>query len=372
MGSFKNNTTLYTITITCGVILLFAFMVNSSGQKLGSLFQSTPDSDISESAQGLEIPSSQYTTFKLNKENNTSSSGRYKNDYQASATYARTYVNDSDNQGTSSSTKFVEKKKAETKKAKKRSKKNIAKKKNIEKSKLKKDSFFDDEDSLGSSGNNYASSGGGTTGPAKAPQKKKDEEEQLNTVQYWEKPIFVEEDFKAVLKLISSYQVKKVSGGVFYTLVDDMTHDERPTLRSYGLIALTSTPSTKSFSELAWLKHNDDVNDIRSSAGNEISNYADLGRISYVVSALRINSKSEPKTTLEALSIVSEATKKYSSIKTNSGSSRSTSSSQVAQLIPRLDTALAIIQEKYINSSDPQIKNEASKTAAAIKSYTSL
>lgn len=375
MGIRERQFIIYTFAATFIVLLALAF---SGGTRKGSVFSflrgyqpTTTRTDF------LNVPSSKYAVTRYNHSDEQPSEKIYRNDYRPSTTYARAYVEPTEvKHPLIASAKFVSKQ-DKLKKAKKKSKKLLAKNK---KKKGTSSSNNEDDDDFFEEEDESSSISGGTTpiigavGPRSNPKKQKEEEEKsMNTVEFWEKPIFIEEDYKAVVKLIENYQIRKVSNNVFYTLVDDMTHDERPNLREYGLIALTATPSAKSFSELAWMKHNDNTTDIRSNAGKEITNYSLASRTNHVVSALRTSSDNTPKATIEALSVLTATSKKYISvIELGNNNPEPVDTTGLAQLEPRLDTALQIIQEKYVNSPDPKIKSAADKTVAAINDFIAL
>ncbi|MCC6137450.1 MAG: hypothetical protein IT287_02375 [Bdellovibrionaceae bacterium] len=374
MGNRETKYLLYTLAATFVVLLALTL---TGGRKTGSSMWSFFNSSNTSQTNGLKVPKNRYAVVRYGDAQEPSEK-IYKNSYKPSTTYARAYVEPQEvQQPIIASAKFVSKQ-DKLKKAKKRKAllaKNAKNKKGQASSgDNEDDGFFDEEDDSSTSANNLPGGPGPVNATGTAPKKTKEEEEkEMNTVEFWEKPIFVEEDFKAVVKLIESYQVRKVSNNVFYTLVDDMTHDERPNLREYGLVALTATPSSKSFSELAWLKHNDDTTDIRSNAGKELTNYTDANRVNYVVGALRANTESNPKAALEALSSLTETSKKYTTLRMqNDTSPEPTNLTNLSLLEPRLDSALQLIQSKYSNSPDPKIKSEADKTVAAINSFIAL
>jgi hypothetical protein len=373
MGNSNNKLFIYTLAATFLVLLV---LVLSGGKKQGSvlsLFSGTQKATTR--TDFMKVPSAKYAVSRYNIQNNGEKT--YKNEYKPSSTYARTYTAPEENTTPLvASTKFI-RKQDKLKKAKKRSNKLLAKNKKKKSSQSStnndEDDFFSDDEDLTSELNRQqVVSGGAASNARKATEQKKEEEKSVNSVEYWEKPIFIEEDFKAVVKLIESYQIRKVSNTVFYTLVDDMTNDERPHLREYGLVALSATPSAKSFTELARMKHTDTTTDLRSTAGKEISNYTHAGRVSYVVGALRSSTENTPKATLEALSTLTQTSKKYSSLVAQSNGGEKVDMSGIEQLEPRLGNALLLIQEKYANSPDPKIKSEADKTVAAINDFITL
>lgn len=372
MGNSNKKLFIYTLTATFVVLLALAL---SGGKKSGSVFSLFSGSSKPTSRTDfIKVPAAKYAVSRYN--NQEPSERTYKNEYKPSNTYARAYVAPQESHAPLiASAKFI-RKQDKLKKAKKRSNKLLAKNKKKKSSGINSDDedddfFSDDEELISQSRTQPPVNGAAGNSPKKASNPE-EEEKSLNSVEYWEQPIFIEEDFKAVVKLIESYQVRKVSNSVFYTVVDDMTHDERPNLREYGLVALSATPSAKSFTELAWMKHNDTTTDLRSTAGRELGNYSNAGRVNYVVSALRSSTDNTPKATLEALSSLTETSKKYSSLREQGNNGEKIDMNGIAQLEPRLGSALQLIQEKYSNSADPKIKSEADKTVAAINEFITL
>lgn len=365
-----------TFAATFFVLLALALTGGKKSRSVFSFF--TGSQSTIAGTDSLSAPASRYRVRQ--KLNDQAPSERiYKNEYRPHAAFASNYQEPQEVQHPLiASAKFISKK-DQLKKAKKR-KALLAKKK---KSKNGLDvpfesdeDFYDDEDDsrpnanmMAAIGNTPANALSGKNGKTK----EQEEEEQLNTYEFWENPIFVQEDVQAVQKLIQSYQGRKVSNTLFYTLVDDMTHDERPNLREYGLMALSATPSAKSFSELAWMKHNDTADELRSDAGKQITGYATASRVPHVVTALTTSTDKTPKASLEALSVLTETSKKYTTIRIqNDSSPEPVDTTSLNLLESRLDSALRIINEKYANSSDPKIKSEATKTVAAINDYISL
>jgi hypothetical protein len=372
MGNSNNKLFIYTLTAT--FLMLFVLAI-SGGKTQGSVFSLFKGaSKTTTRTDFIKVPSAKYAVSRYNIQSDSEQT--YKNEYKPSSTYAQTYTAPQEAHAPLvASTKFISKQ-DKLKKAKKRSNKLLAKNKKKKTSKSStnndEDDFFSNDDDLTAQSNVQQQISGAAANTVKKETNQEEEEKSLNSVEYWEKPIFIEEDYKAVVKLIESYQIRKVSNTVFYTLVDDMTNDERPHLREYGLAALSATPSAKSFTELARMKHNDTTVDLRSTAGKEINNYTNAGRIVYVVGALRSSTDSTPKATLEALSTLTETSKKYSSLRAQSNNGEQIDTNGITQLEPRLGNALLLIQEKYSNSPDPKIKSEADKTVAAINDFITL
>lgn len=374
MDTQKKTIILSTITATIGLLLLIAA---TGGKKSGSVWSFFTNSPKITRADFMSGPKNKYSVVRHDNNESSEAQNIYTNDYKPSTTFARAYVEEeSAKHPLVASTKVI-RKKDKLKDAKKRSK-TLAKNKKT-KSGSSATSDLEDDDFYADSDETTTSVGGaivaGAVGSAKPQQEteEQDEEAQLNTVEYWEQPIFVEEDFNAVMKLVNSYNVKKVSNSVFYNVVDDMTHDERVNLREFGVFALAATPSSQSFSELAVLKHVDVNADIRGSVGQEISRYTNASRVNHVLSALRASNEREPRIAMEAMAALSETSRRYFSLGGYDGPNPQRSdSTTLLSLEPRLDSAVQLIQQKYGNSSNAQIRSEAEKTIAAISTNISL
>lgn len=228
--------------------------------------------------------------------------------------------------------------------------------------------------SLNTSGGTSSAPVGGAPVANKAPQQKK-QEENLDSLEFWIDPIFNKVEMAAVMKLVDSYQIKRVSPGVFYSLVDDMNHDERAELREFGVYALSSTPSAKSFSMLAWIKQNDTAADIRTSAYQQVASYTDVSRLGYIVGALKANGgtttdSSAVNTSIEAMKIVQTATQKYASVGQLDNSKKSNTAS--LQAINKITQAADVINTSQLKSSNASVKAEAQKTIATVHQYINL
>lgn len=378
--SMENRETkilLYTFAATFVVLLALAL---TSGGKTRSLFGVFGfPSDTSETIGRSKLPTNKYRVVRHQRADQEPDQRIYKNEYRPHSAFASSYQATQEVQHPLiASAKFISKKDklAAAKKRKASLKKKLKKKNGMnEPFDSNDDDFFEDDDTSTNTDGMMAMGNGAAANAASDPSKddKKNEEEQLDTYEFWENPIFVQEDIEAVQKLIQSYQVRKVSNGVFYDLVEDMARDERANLRQYGLMALTATPSSKSFTELAWMKHNDTMNELRSNAGKEIVGYTNAVRVPYVVSTLSTSTQTTPKASLEALSVLTATSKKYASLRANHNTGPGTlDTTNMEQLASRLDGALRIITDKYVTSTDPLIQAEANKTVAAINDFISL
>ncbi len=307
--------------------------------------------------------------IKNNKisENTYQPTGNFVNSYTPQTEYQHPLV---------ASTKFISKK--DQKNKKKKDKKDALQAKNKKQSGKSSRSFgFEDElESDNSSDLNKMTAQffQQNTQNQKAAnnQGQEEEKENLNTVTYWEKPIFVDENPGMVNKLIESYQGRKVSNNVFYDLVTEMRQDERIQVREFGLLALTSTPSVQSFSELSVMKHTDPDADLRTAAGREVANYYLEQRLSHVVAALKVNTADSNRTTYEALVVLNDATKKYAdpgSFEDSPQPARANSSS----VEPRFEQALSTIEQEGLkDSKDAKIKSQAVKTSTALTEFLSI
>lgn len=297
------------------------------------------------------------------------------NDYQPGENYVNSYVPNTEYQHPLvASTTFVNKKDQ---------KKNKSKKKKEELAKTAKDSQstrrygLSETPDTGDSHpqpNPPATIGATTPAPnsSKNTKSNQEEEENLNTVEYWEEPIFVDLNTGMVSKLIESYQGRKVSAGVFYELVTEMRTDERTQVREFGLVALSSTPSTRSFAELASMKNTDTDTNLRNAASREVSSYYQEARLSHVISALSIKNAVANRPTYEALAVLNDATKKYSGESTQGSTPGSAPASVTASATvdARFEQALTVIeQNKLTESPDSRVKNQAVRTQSSLEKF---
>ncbi len=378
MSNRGTNRIITTIAVTFVVLVVVAL---SGGEKSGSMFGAFGSTSVTEMPSDI-APKSKYRIIQNGTDEQAPSERIYKNEYRPHTTHASYYEAPQEVQHPLiASAKFISKK-DQLKKARKRNKALLAKKKKAKNSNGQPfesqddDDFYeDDEDVRGNmpSGMTALANSAPKATANNARDKEKEEEAKMDTYEYWENPIFVQEDGEAVGKLIQSYQVRKVSNTVFYDIVEDMTHDERPNLREYGLKALSATPSSRSFNELAWIKHNDTIGDFRTSAGTQITSYTDAGRTPYVITTLSTATDNTSRASLEALSVLTATSKKYASVRAQSETSPiPVDTASLKLLETRLDAALVIINEKYVTSSDAKVQSEATKTVAAINDYISL
>lgn len=321
-------------------------------------------------------PQTQGTALKNQKEKE-----QYKeNDYQPTRNFVHSYNGASDFQHPLvASTKFVSKKEQLKKKNDKKKKKSLAKQDDKKGSSRRigfENDDDEDEDDKSSSPrsmalNGYPISAQNNGNPASATNVKKNQEVDINTPEYWEKPIFVDEDKNMLGKLIDSYQYRKVSNGVFYDLVSEMRQDERVQIREFGVLALTATPSARSFYELAIIKNTDPVADLRDAAGQELANYYLEKRLPYVVTAIK---PSDLNGTYEALVVLDQATKKYSDLSAlNTNPPTAQQTVRASSIEPRFQQALSTIeQNKLTESSDARVKQQATQTVASLQQFLAL
>lgn len=311
-------------------------------------------------------PYSGKTKFTKWEENNLGQPS-YSNDYQPANTYASNDTPDDVDYGAMvNSTTFIDGKDKKAKAAK---------------AKLKK-AILARAAAAGSGRNNKLSAGsdntyssGGSVGSinALAQQKaqEKEKEENLNTVEYWEAPIFEHMDPNAVLKLIDSYQVQKVSSGVFYELVTEMTQDSRDNVREFGLLSLQATPSAKSFSYLAVIKHTDPEAELRNIANHEVNSYSEVNRLGFAIASISSTNVTDPaKVNLEAIKVVALATKNYVEL-SESGVDPTRNTASTVGLQEKLTKAYTAL-EIAAQSDDATIKSEAEKTMESISKVITI
>jgi hypothetical protein len=369
MGN-RDNRTLFYIGSTIAVTLLLIFWAMPGTSQKANSGTWSPFANIENDVEGQLQVSVSYLEGHARKgvpvrpKNNKIS----ENTYQPTGSYVNSYTPKTEYQHPLvASTKFISKK---DQKKKKKDKKSLAKASKGTGKSSRRFGFDDDSyEGEASTSNN--------TPPQMIPQnqvrtdKKQEEQENINSVTYWEKPIFVDENVGMVSKLIESFQGSKVSNDVFYDIVTEMRQDERVTVREFGLLALSSTPSVRSFSELSVMKHTDPEAELRTAASREVANYYLEQRLSHVVSALKLNSTDSNRTTFEALVVLSDATKKYSDNGTLEEGAQLTRSSS-SSVEPRFEQALTVIdQEGLTESKDAKIKSQAQKTSTALTEFIS-
>ncbi len=96
----------------------------------------------------------------------------------------------------------------------------------------------------------------------------------------WAERLLTEPNFAALTQLIAEYQSGLISAAVFYSLVDQMSADEREDIRRLAGIALVSTPSSSSFVRIATLLQTEAYNSsLRQSLELGLTYYKDLNYI---------------------------------------------------------------------------------------------
>lgn len=378
MGN-RENRTLFYLGVAVAVVLLLVFWgtPNSAKSKKGFMAWSDLEKDAElEMAQYRlqSAPKAQWKRVALIKKKAPS-----ENTYQPTANYVNSYTPNTEYQHPLvASTKYISKKDQKKKKNGKKKQSLQAKKKDEKKSGrefgLSETDELDTESDASRSPTPLLNQvQANNNNNAQTTKKKEEEEENLNTFEYWEKPIFVDEDQAMVSKLISSYQIRKVSNNVFYDLVVEMRSDERVQIREFGLVALSSTPSVRSFSELATMKHTDPDTELRNAASREVTNYYQEKKLSHVVSALKVSTQQSPRTALEALVVLDDATKKYSGVVApldENSPDPAPTNLNTAAVEPRFEQALSVIEQTRLTESpDPKIKAQAVQTKDSLSKF---
>lgn len=387
MGRLDNTKILY----VCGGLILaigifFALLLNT---KTSGFFRTQGDkagiSSVSQPRIGRHqlnpnAPRAQWT--RISAENDSTRAQRYDSGHNAGNSYASNYVAPQEiYHPLVASTKFIKKKDKAKKKGSKLAKDKDGKlvkaaRYNADGSLAPLSESEDEEMSVGNASAAGVAGGGAGAVQAKKTDGTEEDEENINTVEFWEEPIFVNVDPAAVSKLVTSYQGKQVSNNIFYTVVTQMNEDGRVEVRELGLVALAATPSVQSFSNLTWVKHNDTEPALRTEASRQVASYTDAARLGYVVTALRPSSAENANSiTVEALRSLTDSTVKYGNLQANHEGTPTTGRSQadiLSVLEPRYERALQIIEQNYTNSSDAMVKTEATKTVAAINKFMSI
>lgn len=271
------------------------------------------------------------------------------------------------------------KKKKSKKKKKKKSKKKTASK---DKKKSSKDSkrngttvsqrgplAFAPFGGQGAGTANSGSSDGTNGGNSDTNEADGDEEElDINTVEAWQDPIFVEESFDAVNDLLRFHDGKQVSSQVFYDVVGDMSRDERPLLREYGVFALGSTLGTRSFTELTWVKNFETDRDIQDSANGYLRGYSATNRLNHVVGALEpLSEEHADFVYIDALDIVHRNAQRFSGGQLDDEGDPLVSVQGVEN---QLLLAADLIETHHLQSENGQVRTRAQRTLTEIERQT--
>jgi len=368
MGRIDNSKLIY-ISAAAVVILgvLFALLLGSKTQKL---LGAGDNVEVIHSAGHAYVvgDSPRAHWRKIRGHNSIYSQSAHDSGYKPASSYVNNYEPSSaDNAPLVNSVKFIGKKQ----KLKPGSKKKKAEKVAGRASRF--DGFGSSPDDLTGSGAKVPSlasaAAGGAPAKAKNPQ---DDDQNIDTVEYWNAPIFVNEDQQAVDKLVDSYKVQKVSGGVFYTVVGQMTEDTRTNIREWSIDALGQTPSVQSFGMLTGMKHDDVDPNLRTEAGEKVATYAASNRLGFVVNAMNAQTANE-QITVEALRTLTASTQRYGGDVQQQSDGSTKNVALDAAVEPRYERALQIIdQNGYTNSSDVTVKSEATKTVAAINKLITI
>jgi hypothetical protein len=355
MGNLSKNTITYSL-ITAVIVMMcfFVFTRGTNGSESFSLFSRHRTKNQVTAFNGRTI-------FKKWESANgtTAEQAGYINNYRPTDTYASGGDSFENNGPIVGSVTYANKKK--TKKVKEKEKKGEiteAKSGSSRSNKLSANTYDANK-------TNAIGGGGGGSASRKTAQKQKEEEENLDTLEYWAEPIFTNQDPKAVTKLVDSYQIQKVSSTTFYEVVNEMTHDERPLLRTFAVVSLRATPSTRSFSQLAWIKLNDTDAEIRISAEQEVGRYSDVSRLNYVISSLRPTTEESQKVSLVAMKLLVTASNNYGEIRAQSTDTPNSTVQPSATLQLKLTQAYNTLGP-IAQSDNAVLKSEAEKTMESI------
>lgn len=267
------------------------------------------------------------------------------------------------------------KKKKTQKKKKKRKKTKIVKKKKRRNQNNKDQQTADTSGELDSNApfigtnllaaQNNASTNTGSVNGQNSGETQTDEDEEKNSLdnfEAWQEPIFVNESFEAVTELLSSFDSRNVSKGVFYDVVTEMSIDQRINIREFGVIAMAATPSTDSFALLSFVKNNDSDQSLRSNANLHLQDYAGSSKLTHAVSALRpSNFASEDQVHLDALVTIEKGATLLGSGQT------SADDNSTGRAIQDIARAADLIDAHHASSPDAAIRTQARKTMTEIR-----
>ncbi len=372
MGTKNNRNLFYFAAGLALVLMIMSWSTTDTSSKPKSWLPwstATLEAETEEASHPrLSSPRTQWKRVYLKKDKTSG------NEYQPTTNTVNSYTPSTEYQHPLvASTKFISKK--DQKKAKKGKKKSALQAKGKGKEKSNREFGLSDTEEDMSSDNRTAAfpqpnPNANNQQAQNNTEKEKEEEDNLNSMEYWEEPIFVNEDSAMLSKLIESFQVKKVSNNIFYDLVAEMRQDERVQIRQFGLTALTSTPSVRSFSELALMKNGDPDADLRQSARQEVANYYQEKKLSHVVSALKVATTPTSKTAYEALVVLDEATRKYSNLAPLDENNPTPKAANLSNIKPRFEQALSVIEQtRLTESTDAKVKAQAVQTEGSLSNF---
>jgi hypothetical protein len=365
-----------TIAVTIGFILVMAVLSSVKGPQNALSGEDQNRGFFSRAFSGAKklviSPYTGRTIFKTwTSSTNSSTASTYKNDYRASESFVAG-GDDVNNNPLVASTTFIGKKGMKKVKGKPKKVADAAKKEKASKKKNGLSETPEFTSFAGGSSSPFAFGGGGGFNQKTAKEKEKEEEEQMNTVEYWEVPIFEQQDPEAVTKLIDSYKGSKVSSNVFYELVEEMNHHESETIRVFGIQALKATPSSKSFAHLTWVKHNDTETELRKAADQEVNNYTSVSRLNYVINSLNASGDNAQKVSLEAMSVITKTAKRFDDIQQSNVEPDRNTASTTQGLQNKLTVAYNTLGTLAQTTSDTATKAEAEKTMEAISKVMTI
>jgi hypothetical protein len=188
------------------------------------------------------------------------------------------------------------------------------KKKALADAKRKKAAGQDLEDSLNdlppqeaTAGRGYGNAGGGIAAGPNEDNNDNDENSGVEdrTLEEWEALLLESPNFGLVTLFIYYYDIQAVTPDIFYPVVLKMSHDKRVDMQRLGIMALSSSPSHRSFEELVNLaKNTSHLSPTSELIRKAIDRYALRDRIHFLNSILRGNGP-EP-TQLEVLQIITK------------------------------------------------------------------
>jgi hypothetical protein len=190
--------------------------------------------------------------------------------------------------------------KKQAKKNKKKKKKQAKKKKDSKKSKIQKVA----EDQKRDSGFSNTPQAPLVYGPAYT---QKEEEEETDSVEQWAEAIMNPPNFKNLTDFIHRFQVSLLDQAIFYSVVDLLIDSDSEVLNEYGIIALGSTPSPQSFTQLAVIRKERAGTELAKRIDSYIKNYRAYSYVSVLSVALN---SSIPEVRIEALTQIAESAKK--------------------------------------------------------------
>ncbi len=94
-----------------------------------------------------------------------------------------------------------------------------------------------------------------------------------NNTGHWSKSLLSSPSLKTTKRFIDAFHAGEVSAATFYSIISNTLKSENALVRQHGLLALSQTPSPRSFKELAYQKNNSPFDYVVSKASESLEQY---------------------------------------------------------------------------------------------------